>query len=182
MKHLSVFLIVAFALLLSACGTTGQQTAPIAAAPTQNPGLDSPAPTSPAPMTESPASPASTQAATSDPFTGPIPVQVTLGDMWIKSDVTTFKVGVTYVFTVTNTGRREHNFSISHPAEKNPTAINAARANALFSISEDDLQPGMTQTFEFVFKEPAPAGTLEFACLIPRHYIMGQYLSIVVEP
>ncbi|MGC8855492.1 MAG: hypothetical protein ACP5QU_01720 [Anaerolineae bacterium] len=182
MRHLSVFLIVAFALLLSACGTSGQQSAPIVAAPTQNPGADPAAPASPSPMGESSTSSSPTEVAPGDPSSGPVPVQVTLGDMWVKSDVTTFKVGVTYAFTVTNVGRREHNFSISHPAEKNPTAINAARANALFSISEDDLKPGLTQTFAFVFKEPAPAGTLEFACLIPRHYIMGQYLSIVVEP
>ena len=113
---------------------------------------------------------------------GKVQVQVTEGDNWIKSDVTTFKVGVTYVFTITNTGRRAHIFSISQPTEDRSTSgMNAAQAGARVLVSKDQLFPGAVVTVEYAFTEPAPAGTLEFACLIPMHYKMGQVLPIVVE-
>jgi uncharacterized cupredoxin-like copper-binding protein len=170
MKKTFIFIALAAVLLLSACGPAAQSTT--IAQPTQS--------QSNASATTS--SSTSTDATPSAQSGDKVNVQVTLGDNWVKSDITTFKVGVTYMFTITNTGRRAHNFSISHPAEKTTNAINAARANALLSISEDDLSPGTVKTVEYTFKDAAPAGTLEFACLIPMHYKMGQFLGIVVEP
>jgi len=172
MKKTILFLVFLTSLVLSACGS--QQSTP-AAAPTTDPSdaMD---------MSAAPTNTAAENATPVPQIDGKVPVQVTMGDNWIKSDLTTFKVGVTYIFTVTNSGHRAHSFSISHPAEKTTDAINAARASALYLISEDELSPGTVKTFEFTFKDAAPTGTLEFACLIERHYKMGQYLGIVVEP
>lgn len=179
MTRLLGWILLFTALAVSACSPAAPTDS--VAAPTQSPGIEAPTLPPASSMATIPSTAIASDAPT-QPVSNTVPVQVTLGDNWIKSDLTTFKVGVAYAFTVTNTGRREHNFNISHPAEKNPTAINAARTNALISISEDELQPGAVKTFVFTFKEAAPAGTLEFACLIPRHYIMGQHLAIVVEP
>jgi len=113
---------------------------------------------------------------------GKVQVQVTEGDNWIKSDMATFKVGVPYVFTITNTGNRAHIFSISQPVpDKSASGIDAAKNGALVLVSQDQLSPGATVTVEYTFTKPAPAGSLEFACLIFMHYKMGQVLPIVVE-
>ena len=85
------FSMLAFALIITACsGTTSTPLPPITTATTPK-------------ETGQPVQSAD----------GKVQVQVTEGDNWIKSDLTTFKVGVTYVFTITNTGRRDHIFSIS---------------------------------------------------------------------
>jgi uncharacterized cupredoxin-like copper-binding protein len=126
-----------------------------------------------------------TEAATVPPAPqadGKVPVAVTLGDNWVQSDLTTFKVGVTYVITVTNSGNRAHNFNINRPAEKTTDGINKAVSEALLHIPEEKLSPGSVVTVEYTFTEAAPAGTLEFSCLIERHYKSGQLLPIIVEP
>lgn len=169
-----VFIMLMFALMVTACG-----------------GAITPASIAPETVTESsitstpPILVATTPEETGQPVQnadGKVQVQVTEGDNWVKSDLTTFKVGVTYVFTITNTGRRAHSFSISHPVtEKTGSGIAAAMTGALLLMSKDQLSPGAVATVEYTFTEPAPAGTLEFACLILMHYKMGQYLPIVVE-
>jgi uncharacterized cupredoxin-like copper-binding protein len=161
----SVFNLVIIALMVTACGSATNNPAPTA--------------------TEAVVIPAATSEAADAPVQNPdgkVQVQVTMGDNWIQSDLTTFKVGVTYVFTVTNTGRRAHIFSVSQPTEdKSTNGMNAAKAGALLFVPQDELFPGAVVTVEYTFTGPAPAGTLEFACLIPMHYKMGQVLPIVVE-
>jgi len=169
-----VFITLVFALMVTAC-SSAPASAPIA--------ID--------PVVENNITPTPTIVATITPedtiqpvqnTDGKVQVQVTEGDNWVKSDLTTFKVGVTYVFTVTNTGRRAHIFSISHPVtEQTASGIRAAKADALLLVSDDQLPPGAVVTVEYTFTEPAPAGTLEFACLILMHYKMGQFLPIIVE-
>jgi uncharacterized cupredoxin-like copper-binding protein len=178
MKKFVLFLVIALALMLTACG-----------APTA-PATDAPAPTAePAEthddMSTSAPAPTDAPAATEPPqpqSDGKVPVEVTLGDNWVKSNLTTFKVGVTYTLTITNTGNRTHNFNINRPAEKTTNGINQALAEALLSVPEEQLRPGSVVTVEYTFTEAAPAGTLEFACLIERHYKSGQFLPIIVEP
>lgn len=174
MKNL-VFNLLVFALMVTACGDTTNSPAPIATEAVIESNI-----------TSRPSVIAATTSATTElpvqNTDGKVQVQVTEGDNWIKSDLTTFKVGVLYVFTITNTGRRAHIFSISHPtADKTANGINAAKAGALLLVSQDQLFPGTVVNVEYTFTEPAPAGTLEFACLIPMHYEMGQVLPLVVE-
>jgi len=128
------------------------------------------------------AAPTETEVPAEQAADGKVQVQVSEGDNWIKSDIATFKVGVPYVFTVTNMGRRAHIFSISNPVT-NVTAsgMDAAKSAALVFVSQDELTPGEVVTVEYTFTDPAPDGTLEFACLILMHYKMGQFLPIVVE-
>lgn len=170
----SLFSVLILGLVLTACGGTVSTTAPAATEPVMQDTMTS------APPPAATATEAATQPA---PVAGDkVQVEVTEGDNWIKSSLTTFKVGVPYVFTVTNTGRRAHIFSISHPVtDRSLNGMDAAQASALVLVPREQLLPGAVATVEHTFTEPAPAGTLEFACLILMHYNMGQYLSIVVE-
>jgi len=173
MKRITLLFVIVFTLMFTAaCGNS-------APAATQVP-LAQPVVTE-AP-TEAVMQPEATQTSMPESMDGKVQVTVTEGDNWIKSDITTFKVGVPYVFTITNTGRRGHIFSISTPVpDKSQSGIQAAAKSALVLVTDQQLSPGSTVTVEYTFTEPAPAGTLEFACLIPMHYRMGQMLPIVVE-
>ena len=169
MKKLT-FIILALTLLTTACGTPQATTSPATEAMeamTEEPGSSAPEAVNP-PGQLSP--------------DGKTLVNVTMGDGWIKSDVTTFKVGVPYRFTITNTGNRKHVFSISNPiTEINAGGINTAQLGALVFIPDNQLIPGAVVKIDFTFTEPAADGELEFACLILKHYQSGQYLPIIVE-
>ena len=170
-----VFIMLVFALMVTACSSATPAPAPTATEVATESSI-----TSTPPIVASTTPEETTQPVQNTD--GKVQVQVTEGDNWVKSDLTTFKVGVTYIFTITNTGRRAHIFSISQPVtEITGSGIDAAKAESLVLVSQDQLSPGAVATVEYTFTEPAPAGTLEFACLILMHYKMGQYLPIVVE-
>lgn len=116
----------------------------------------------------------------------PVEVQVTLSDspsgaMSMESSQTTFSTGVPYHFVVTNTGSVEHEFMIMPPVEPGTMSMTEMDKMALVVIEEDDLSPGATQSVDYTFTKPAPAGTLEFACHVTGHYEAGMKLPIVVE-
>lgn len=112
-------------------------------------------------------------------------VTITLTDFEIQSSVTEFKTGVSYRFTVTNAGKVAHEFMIMPPltAEQMSMHMDMAELDkmALAMIREDDLPPGATKSFEYMFTQAAPSGTLEFACHVPGHYEAGMKLSITVK-
>ena len=171
-----IFGILVTTLMITACA--GSTTS--APAATQNVGATNSVPTATESVVATTAPDNTAQPAQSTG--GKVQVQVTEGDNWIKSDTTTFKVGVPYVFTITNTGHRAHIFSISQPVpDKSASGIDVAKKGALVLVTDEQLPPGATVTIEYTFTKPAPAGTLEFACLIYMHYRMGQVLPIVVE-
>jgi len=97
--------------------------------------------------------------------------------MYIKSDVTTFKVGTPYRFVVKNEGKAEHEFTI---AKKVPGGDEKAR-DAVSLKDVDDIQPGQTSTFDFTFKDPAPAAGMEFECSYPGHYEMNMHMDVAVQ-
>ncbi|MEJ5224377.1 MAG: hypothetical protein WHV44_07965 [Anaerolineales bacterium] len=185
MKKTLILTLLAAALLLAACG--GQP------APAQPPAAEAAASSSEShsdeDMTEmdptalvptAVPTPAGSDATSAN---DKIQVKVTMGDNWIMSDITTFKVGQTYVFNITNTGNRVHNFNINKPAaELTTSAIQAAYDGALLRVPNAQLGPGASVSVEFTFTQPAAPGELEFSCLIERHYKSGQVLPIIVEP
>ncbi len=104
-------------------------------------------------------------------------VNILAGEMYIKSDVTSFKVGTPYHFVVKNEGKALHEFTI---AKKVPGGNQDSRDAA--SVKDaDNLQAGQTSTFDFTFKEPAPAAGMEFECSYPGHYEMGMHIDITVQ-
>jgi uncharacterized cupredoxin-like copper-binding protein len=103
-------------------------------------------------------------------------VTILEGDMSIKSDMTSFKVGTPYHFVVKNEGKVVHEFTI---AKKVPGGNQDARDAA--SVKDvDNIAPGQTSRFDFTFQDPAPAVGMELECSYPGHYEMGMHLDITV--
>jgi len=165
MKRIALFFVIAgITVLVTACGGSTP-------AATQVPASTQPAatevPTQQPAATEAPAAANKTQ------------VDVTLADNTIKSSLTTFQVGVSYTFVITNTGHHAHNFNISTPAAKAGSLENAL-ATALLSVDQNKLGAGASVTVEYTFLDSAAGAPLEFSCLIRRHYEDGMLLPITV--
>ena len=111
----------------------------------------------------------------------PVTVKVTADDFSFQSSLTTFKVGVPYHFEVTNNGKVEHEFMLVKPVAAGTMEMEEMDDMALAHIEEDDLQPGTTQSFDYTFTVPAPAGQLEFSCHLLGHYEAGMKLPITVQ-
>jgi uncharacterized cupredoxin-like copper-binding protein len=109
--------------------------------------------------------------------TTPQEVHISMGEMYIKSPITTFKVGQPYKLVVSNVGKAIHEFVIA-PVRNAGQAHEDLDKVAL--LHEDDLDAGQSRTMDFTFKQPAPAGTLEFECSYPGHYEQGMHIPIVV--
>ncbi len=112
-------------------------------------------------------------------------VKITLTDFGIESNVTEFKAGVPYHFTVTNAGAVEHEFMIMPPLVEDQMGMamdmEELDEQALAMIPASDLSAGATATFDYTFTEAAPDGTLEFACHTPGHYEANMKLPITVK-
>lgn len=112
-------------------------------------------------------------------------VTITLTDFGVVSSRTSFEVGVPYHFTVTNNGAVNHEIMIMAPLTEDQMMMNMDMEEmdkmALAMIEEDELTPGATKTLDYTFTEPAPAGTLEFACHVEGHYVAGMKLPITVK-
>jgi len=113
---------------------------------------------------------------------GSVNVDVTLTDFGIESSLVTFEVGVPYHFIVTNEGAVAHEVMIMEPMmEGMDMDMEEMDAMALAYVEEDELPPGATQTLDYTFTEPAPAGSLELSCHIEGHYEAGMKLPITVK-
>lgn len=113
----------------------------------------------------------------------PVEVQVTLTEFGIESNVTEFKVGVPYHFTVTNAGVVEHEFMVMPPLQEDSMGMDMGELDemALAMIEASDLPAGATASFDYTFTDAASAGTLEFACHTPGHYEANMKLPITVK-
>ena len=156
---LSVFVLIMF--VVTACA---------AATPVATPAPAQPAATEPQPQ----ASPTEAGAAASG-----TQVDVTLADNTIHASMTNFQVGVPYTFVITNTGRHAHNFNINTPVSAAGSLDNAL-ASALVKVDQQQLGAGANVAVEYTFPESAVGQSLEFSCLIRRHYEDGMFLPITV--
>jgi len=113
---------------------------------------------------------------------GSVNVKVTLRDFGIDSSLTKFEVGVPYHFTITNEGAVNHELMIMEPMMPGmDMSMEEMDAMALAYVEEDELPAGATQTLDYTFTEPAPAGSLELVCHIEGHYEAGMVLPITVQ-
>jgi uncharacterized cupredoxin-like copper-binding protein len=109
-------------------------------------------------------------------------VKVTLTDYKIDSSVTKFKAGVPYHFVISNKSESNHEFMIMPPVDPDmDMSMEQMDEMALAMVEEDELEPGTSMTLDITFTDPAPAGTLEFACHVAQHYQTGMVLPISVE-
>jgi uncharacterized cupredoxin-like copper-binding protein len=111
---------------------------------------------------------------------GATDVTVTLTDFQINSTLTNFQQGVKYHFTVINNGAVAHQLYIMPPTSEQLTDAQVQQM-ALAGLSETELTPGSTKTFDYTFTKAYPSGSLEFACHVPGHYDAGMHLGIVVQ-
>ncbi len=111
---------------------------------------------------------------------GATTVTVTLTDFAIQASQTTFQVGTSYHFVVTNKGSVAHQFVIMTPMPDDPPAAQVKSA-MLAGIDDTGLAAGASQSFDYTFKTAAPAGTLEFACHLQGHYDAGMHSAITVQ-
>lgn len=126
--------------------------------------------------TEPPSQPKPTEAGAVDSGTQ---VDITLADNTIESSLAIFQAGVPYTFVITNTGRRAHNFNINPPVSV-AGSLDAALDNALLVVKQEQLSPGASVTVEYTFPESAAGQSLEFSCLIRRHYEDEMFLPLTV--
>ena len=114
---------------------------------------------------------------------GSVNVKVTLTDFGIESSLDTFEVGVPYHFIITNEGAVNHELMIMQPMMEGmmDMTMEEMDAMALAFVEEDELTPGVTQTLDYTFTEPASAGSLELGCHIEGHYEAGMKFPITVE-
>lgn len=165
-----LFTIAMTMLLATACGGSTPAATQVPTEPT---------------VTEAPVQLAATEApiesvATNIPATGSnVQVDITLVDNSIESSLTTFQVGVPYIFVITNGGHRGHNFNISTPVSE-AGSLNNALSTALLAVDKNQLGAGASVTVEYTFPDSAAGANLEFSCLIQKHYQDGMLLPITV--
>ncbi len=110
---------------------------------------------------------------------GPQKINITIGDFYIHSPVTTFTTGTPYQFVVTNRGTHHHDFFIMHPMQTMTMTMADVYSYALTNLY--NIAPDETKTLPVTFHHTAPAGMLEFSCHYGGHYEAGMHQAIVVK-
>jgi uncharacterized cupredoxin-like copper-binding protein len=130
-------------------------------------------------VVDAPTQPAGTAAIPQTGSSTGTQVIVTLKDNTIAASQTAFQVGVPYTFVITNSGTHTHNFNINTPVPITGS-LDASLASALLVVERNKLSPGESTTVDFTFPDSAAGQSLEFSCLIKRHYDDGMKLTITV--
>jgi len=119
-----------------------------------------------------PTPPAASPAASPEATNG-TDVDATVTEFSIAVNRTTFAVGETYTFTVTNGGEMPHEFDVEPAgAARAPLDVEGAPA----AIPE--VAPGASETLTVTFSEP---GNYQLACHFGQHFQNGMALNVVVE-
>jgi FtsP/CotA-like multicopper oxidase with cupredoxin domain len=100
------------------------------------------------------------------------PANVTLGDMWVKSDVPSLKAGKV-TFNVTNEGATMHGFAIVKAPAR---AAGGMLDESTYLAKGKDLMGGDSETIEADLKP----GDYELVCFVAGHYMAGQKLAFKV--
>ena len=164
--------------VLAACGAPAEPTpAPaVAVQPTVIPTIP-PATATPVPIaTEKPTPVATEPPPSSESDTGKV-VEIQGDEFSFNATATTFTVGTSYRFVVTNTGAVPHEWLIENVEESNDDHAHTNHSDLVGNISEAEFGPGATVIREVVF---TAKGTYEFACRLPGHYEAGMKQIIEV--
>jgi nitrite reductase (NO-forming) len=99
-------------------------------------------------------------------------VNITLGDMWIKSTAASFKAGK-ISFAVKNSGATGHGLAIV----KAPAKLEAGMVDHHSLLTEGKvLTGGQSETISATLKP----GSYELICHVPGHYMAGQHIPFTV--
>ena len=109
-------------------------------------------------------------------------VAVTLSDFKIEASQTSFQVGKSYHFVVTNSSKStaNHELMLVMPMSGDGMDMSEMDKMALYSVAAQDLPPGASKSFDYTFSRPAAAGELEFACHVGSHYKLGMHTPLTV--
>ena len=106
-------------------------------------------------------------------------VNVTEIEFSIEASQTTFIVGKTYRFVVTNRGEVDHEFLMIPPEDDLPQLSTIDQLYAFGRAHIPDIPPGVTKSIEYTFK-PSDKIALEMACYYPGEHDVGMFLPITV--
>ena len=101
-------------------------------------------------------------------------VNVTLGEMWVKSDKPSIKAGKV-TFSVKNEGQTTHGLAIVKAPAK---AEGGMLDESTFLMKGKNLMGGEAETLSADLQ----AGDYQLVCLVPGHYMAGQTLKFTVTP
>jgi uncharacterized cupredoxin-like copper-binding protein len=105
-------------------------------------------------------------------FAAKADIGITLGDMWIKSTVASFKAG-RVSFAVKNTGATGHGFAIVQA----PAKLESGMVDHHSLLAEGKvLSGGQSETVSANLKP----GSYELICHVPGHYMAGQHIPFKV--
>jgi uncharacterized cupredoxin-like copper-binding protein len=166
MRHFGI-VFVALALVLAGFGAIS--SAPNAVAQEASP--EAMAARCPSPLATPTAAPVATPAGEA------ICVGVIEGDYYIRPELTTFQVGLTYIFAIANEGRDLHEFVIEPAGSEEEAALEADENGEEREAEVEDLAPGQTAELEWTFTEP---GDFQFACHLLDHYQRGMVVEVEV--
>ena len=109
-------------------------------------------------------------------------VSITLSDFKIEASQTSFQVGKSYHFIVTNSSKStvNHELMLIVPMSGDGMSMDEMDKMALYAISQQDLPPGASKSFDYTFTKSAGAGELELACHVGSHYQLGMHTPITV--
>jgi uncharacterized cupredoxin-like copper-binding protein len=123
----------------------------------------------PMPAAPAPAAPAHDMASMS---AGKADVNVTLGDMWVKSNLSSFKAGKVS-FSIKNTGATGHGFAIAAtPVKISGGSVDHSSMLAMGKV----LNNGQSETVTANLKP----GKYELICHVTGHYMAGQHIPFTV--
>ncbi|GHO62806.1 hypothetical protein KSC_016980 [Ktedonobacter sp. SOSP1-52] len=108
-------------------------------------------------------------------------VNVTLSEFKIETSASTFQPGTAYQFSVTNTGKTDHEFMILPSSQGNMSGMSMDDMDKMALASIDTIHPGETKTLEYTFPSSTAGTQPEFACYLPGHYEAGMKQDIHIR-
>ncbi|GHO81323.1 hypothetical protein KSD_90940 [Ktedonobacter sp. SOSP1-85] len=108
-------------------------------------------------------------------------VNITLSEFKIETSASTFQPDTVYQFSVTNTGKTDHEFMILPSSQGNMSGMSMDDMDKMALASIDTIHPGETKTLEYTFPSSTAGTQPEFACYLPGHYEAGMKQDVHVR-
>jgi hypothetical protein len=107
-------------------------------------------------------------------------VQVTLNGTSMMSSLSTFAPGMTYHFTVTNNGQVPYVFMMV-PMGMGMEHMSIEQMHAASLYMFDQVAPGATKAFDYMFAQSAVGGRFAFTCYPLGHVEMRTQFPFMVN-
>lgn len=108
-------------------------------------------------------------------------IDVTLSEFKIETSVSTFQPGTAYQFSVTNTGKTDHEFMIMPSSEGAMNGMPMSDMDKMALATIDTIHPGETKTLSVTFPSSSAGTQPEFVCYLPGHYEAGMKQDVHIS-